>query len=143
MLLGSMLVMFRKCSSSSTERKFLGLPKFTHDILTLDFKISCSKLSFTYSSITNLASSASLTSSSSSFNFPSHSSSFQFNYSQIIVNLKAGWELANDSEILDIENTGKASQEEFKNIESEDSMETECTFHKRHFHHGAWVKGWC
>jgi hypothetical protein len=38
--------------------------------------------------------------------------------------LKAGWELANDSEIFDIENTGKASQEEFE-FESEDSMETE------------------
>jgi hypothetical protein len=40
--------------------------------------------------------------------------------------LKGGWELAHDSEIFDIENTGKAVQEEFKNIESEDSMGTEC-----------------
>ena len=40
------------------------------------------------------------------------------NYCQIIVHLKSEWELAKDSEIFDIENTGKASQEE---LESEDS----------------------
>jgi hypothetical protein len=55
-----------------------------------------------------MASFSSLSSSSNSFNFPSHSSSFLFNYSQIIVHLKAEWELANDSEIFDIEKTGKA-----------------------------------
>ena len=80
-------------------------------ILTFDFEISCSKLSSTYSSPINLASSASLTSSSCSFNFPSHYSSFQFNIARSLSTCKAEWELANDSEIFDIENTGKASQE--------------------------------
>ena len=103
-------------------------------------EISCSKLrsKHIYSSPTNLdsfpsfktnllsshlPSSALITSSS---NFPSHSSSFQSNYSQIIVHLKAEWELAEDSEIFDIENTGKASQDEVENVESKVAMKTEC-----------------
>jgi hypothetical protein len=104
-------------------------------------EISCSKLSnkHIYSSPTILASfpssktnqlsshppSSVLTTSSRSSNFSSHSSSFQSNYSQIIAHLKAEWELAEDSEIFDIKNTGKASQEEFDNVESEVSMEIE------------------
>ena len=51
---------------------------------------------------------------------------FNLTIARSLSTCKAEWELANDSEIFDIENTGKASQEEFKNIESEDSMETEC-----------------
>ena len=84
-------------------------------------EISCSKLSnkHIYSSPTILASfpssktnqlsshppSSVLTTSSRSSNFSSHSSSFQSNYSQIIAHLKAEWELAEDSEILNIKNT--------------------------------------
>ena len=83
-------------------------------------ELPCSKLSgrHTSSSSTVLLSSPSPKSKpsslsiSSSFTGTSFSSSFKLNYGQILVHLKAEWEETKDTEIFDIEKTGKPSQEE-------------------------------